>query len=467
MRFYNTLTQKKEDFQSLEPGKVGMYSCGPTVYSFIHIGNIRAYVFSDTLRRVLENAGYEVRLIKNITDAGHLTNDDIAQGDSGEDKIEKKARAEKKTPEEITLFYENYFHKTEEAMNILPAHYFPRATAHIQQMIKLIEILIAKGHAYEKNGNVFLDVTTFPDYGKLSGNTLEHLKVGARLEEHPDKRNPWDFALWLKAPKEHLMHWPSPWSEGYPGWHIECSAMSMEYLGDTFDIHTGGEDNIFPHHEAEIVQSEGVTEKPFVHYFLHTRHILINGEKMSKSKGNFYILEDIINQGFSPMDFRILLLSSQYRSQMNFTWESLSQAKKNRMSIFATLKRIENEKISDNTSFDGSDEYKEIEEAMNDDMNSPEALSLTLALCKKINTSLDKNISLNNTHLRLIFKKIFFLFGLKEEEIIPDEIIKMAEEREKARNEKRFSESDHLRDIILSRGYNIKDTKDGYEVHKA
>jgi len=469
MRFYNTLTKSKEEFQSLEPGKVGMYTCGPTVYSFIHIGNIRAYVFSDTLRRVLENAGYEVRLIKNITDAGHLTNDDIAQGDSGEDKIEKKARAEKKTPTEITLFYEEYFHQTEEAMNILPAHYFPRATAHVEQMIKLIEILIAKGHAYEKNGNVFLDVTTFPDYGKLSGNTLENLKVGARLEEHPDKKHPWDFALWLKAPAGHIMHWPSPWSEGYPGWHIECSAMSMEYLGDTLDIHTGGEDNIFPHHEAEIVQSEGITDKPFVRFWLHARHILVSGEKMSKSKGNFYTLEDIKMQGFSPMDFRVLLLGSHYRSQMNFTWDSLMQAKKNKESLFVTRKRITNTLISEDISspLNGENEYKKIEEAMNDDLNSPEALSLALALCKKINLALDQEIPLHLTTLRLIFEKIFFLFGLKEEEEnIPEEVRLIAKDRDKARAEKNFTESDRLRDLIITHGYKIEDTQNGYEIRK-
>lgn len=469
MRFYNTLSKSKEEFHPLESGKVGMYSCGPTVYNYIHIGNIRAYVFSDTLRRVLENAGYEVKLIQNITDAGHLTNDDIAQGDSGEDKIEKKARAEKKTPEEITLFYENYFHQTENAMNILPAQYFPRATAHIIQMIKLIEILIAKGHAYEKNGNVFLDVTTFPHYGELSGNTLDNLKVGARLEAHPDKKNPWDFALWLKAPADHIMHWTSPWSEGYPGWHIECSAMSMEYLGDTLDIHTGGEDNIFPHHEAEIVQSEGVTGKPFVKFWLHTRHILVNGEKMSKSKGNFYTLEDVIEKGFSPMDFRILLLSAHYRSQMNFTWESLMQAKKNKESIFATVRRMTDTTLTDDASslLSGTDEYQKIKESMEDDLNSPEALSLTLSLCKKINLALDQNNAIDQPSLRAVFKKIFFLFGLKEEsQTIPEEINILAQERSEAREEKNFTESDRLRDLINVRGYKIEDTKDGYTLHK-
>jgi len=469
MRFYNTLTKSKEIFQSLEPGKVGIYTCGPTVYGYIHIGNIRAYTFSDTLRRVLEDASYEVRMIKNITDVGHLTADDIAQGDSGEDKIEKKARAEKKTPTEIALFYEAYFHQTEDAMNILPAHYFPRATAHVKQMIQLIEELIAKGHAYEKNGNVFLDVTTFPNYGKLSGNTLENLKVGARLEEHPDKKNPWDFALWLKAPTEHLMHWSSPWSEGYPGWHIECSAMSMEYLGDTFDIHTGGEDNIFPHHEAEIVQSEGVTGKPFVRYWLHTRHILVSGEKMSKSKGNFYTLEDIVDRGFSPMDFRTLLMSAHYRSQMNFTWESLEQAKKNKETLFTVTEKLALLPPERNipTGFDGTEYLTRIRTAMQDDLNSPEALALSLEFSNKINVALDKHDPINLTALRNVFEKMFFLFGLqKEKSTIPEEITTLAQARETARVNKDFAESDRIRDLIASHGYKIEDTSTGYQIKK-
>jgi cysteinyl-tRNA synthetase len=232
LRFYNTLTKQKEVFEPLFPGKVGMYACGPTVYDYIHIGNLRAYVLSDTIRRVLEHVGYEVRLIRNITDVGHLTDDDIAQGDTGEDKMEKKAKAEKKTPAEIAVFYEEYFHATEARMNLLLAHFYPRATAHVTQMIRMIEGLIRSGHAYESNGNVFFDVTSFPDYGKLSGNSLKNLKIGARLEEHPGQAE----SVGLRALAPCSRRTPhalalSPWSEGYPGWHIECSAMSMEYLG--------------------------------------------------------------------------------------------------------------------------------------------------------------------------------------------------------------------------------------------
>ncbi|MDO8566324.1 MAG: cysteine--tRNA ligase [Candidatus Moranbacteria bacterium] len=469
MQFYNTLTKSKEIFEPLHPGKVGMYVCGPTVYGYMQIGNIRAYVFADTLRRVLEDASYEVRMIKNITDVGHLTADDIGQGDSGEDKIEKKARAEKKTPEEITRFYEEYFMRLEKALNIFPAHYFPRATAHIKQMIKLIEELIAKGHAYEKNGNVFLDVTSFPNYGKLSGNTLANLKVGARLEEHPDKLHPWDFALWLRASKEHLMRWPSPWSEGYPGWHIECSAMSMEYLGDTLDIHTGGEDNIFPHHEAEIVQSEGVTGKPFVRYWLHTRHLLVDGEKMGKSKGNFYVLEDIMKKGFFPMDLRMLYIGAHYRSQMNFTWEALEQAKKSKEALYGIGERLESISKEQNKpgAFAGEEYLKKVREAMRDDLNTPLALAITFELIKKINTLLDQKETVDVTVLGLVFEKIFFFFGLvSEKEAIPEDVENLAKEREAARQAKNFAESDRLRDLIEKRGYKTEDAPDGYRLKR-
>ena len=465
---YNTLTKRKETFEPLNPGKVGMYVCGPTVYGHIHIGNIRAYLFADTVRRVLEDAGYEVRLIKNITDVGHLTDDDVAQGDQGEDKIEKKAKAEKKTPAEIASFYEDYFHQTEQAINILPAHYFPRATAHVKQMIKLIAELIASGHAYEKNGNVFFDVTTFPDYGILSGNTLENLKVGARLEKHPDKKNPWDFALWLKSPKEHLMHWPSPWSEGYPGWHIECSAMSMEYLGDTLDIHTGGEDNIFPHHEAEIVQSEGVTGKPFVRYFLHTRHMLVGGERMAKSKDNFYTLEDILKREFTPMDLRMLLLGAHYRSQMNFTWEALDQAKKNKKTLFGTLERLEGVfDTQDTDTFDGASYLKRFREAMYDDLNTPEALAIALEYARDLNTLIDEKAPVARKALQAVFEKMFFLFGLAiKKELIPKAIEDLAKEREVARNGKDFAASDRLRSAIEKHGYQVEDVSGGYRLKK-
>ncbi len=463
LRFHNTLTKRKEDFESLYPGKVNMYSCGPTVYDYAHIGNLRAYVFSDTLRRLLEHDGYEVKHIMNITDVGHLTDDDLAQGDSGEDKVERRAKAERKTPEEIARYYEEAFHRDCEAMNITPAHFYPRATAHIPSMIRMIETLIEHGHAYEVNGNVFYDVTSFPDYGKLSGNTLENLKTGARLEEHPDKRNPWDFALWLRAPKGHLMHWPSPWGEGYPGWHIECSAMSQEYLGDTLDIHTGGEDHIFPHHEAEIAQSEGTTGKPFSRFFMHERHILVDGQKMSKSKGNSYILQDIIDKGFSPMDLRLLYLSAHYRSQMNFTWDALTQAKKNRETFGNLRTRLLGVAAGPVGGDIATEARATFLSALRDDLNTPLALATLLGFAKKANTLLDAGESIDTRVVLSFLDESLGLFGLRLESTtasVPDSdrIRELVSRREEARRAKDFETADRLRDELTALGITVRDS---------
>ncbi|HOW60332.1 MAG TPA: cysteine--tRNA ligase [Candidatus Moranbacteria bacterium] len=471
MKFYNTLSKTKEEFKSINPGKIGMYTCGPTVYDFIHIGNIRAYLLSDTIRRYLEYNGYEVRLIKNITDVGHLTEDDISQGDSGEDKMMKAADKEKKKPEDIAKFYEDYFRQVEKEMNILPAQYFPKATAHIPQMIKIIKGLLEKGFAYEKNGNVFFDVTKFPDYGKLSGNTLENLKVGARLEEHPDKKNPWDFALWLKAPKEHLLKWESPWGVGYPGWHIECTAMSTEYLGNTLDIHTGGEDNIFPHHEAEIAQTECYTGQKFVNYWLHLRHLMVDGQKMSKSKGNFYKLDDIKEKGFSPMDLRLLLLSAHYRSQVNFTWDVMEQSRKNlqRINDFVlNMEVVVAGNILASESFNLKSFQEKFEAAMNDDLNTPLALSVLYEMISEINKlSATNSLSSDDAKKILAFwKKINSVFGLvlSGQAEIPQEIKDLVQKREDARKGKDFKKSDDLRELIEKKGYILEDTKDGTSI---
>lgn len=468
---YNTLSKNKEEFKPINPGKVGMYTCGPTVYGYIHIGNLRAYILSDIIRRYLEYSGYEVRQIKNITDVGHLTEDDLGQGDSGEDKLERAALQEKKTPQEISKFYEEYFRLAEKEMNILPAQYFPKATVHIPQMIKIIEGLIQKGLAYEKNGNIFFDVTKFPEYGKLSGNTLENLRVGARLEEHPDKKNPWDFALWLKAPEKHLLKWDSPWSKGYPGWHIECSAMSTEYLGNTIDIHTGGEDNIFPHHEAEIAQTEGYTGQKFVNYWLHVRHLMVDGKKMSKSKGNLYTLEDIKEKGFSPMDLRMLLLSSHYRSQLNFTWEALDQARKNMQKIndfVLNLEAFVSRDLATPKIFDTEFFQKKFKEAMDDDLKTPLALSVLYSLIAESNKLFTTNHMGSDSAKKILalWKRMNSVFGfiLSGQAEIPEEIKKLVAERESARQGKDFKKSDDLRALIEKKGYIIEDTKDGSSI---
>lgn len=467
LSLYNTLTKQKEVFTPLSPSEVSMYTCGPTVYDYIHIGNLRSYVTADTLRRILTETGRSVHQVKNITDVGHLTADDLAQGDTGEDKIEKKARAERKTPEEIIAFFTDYFFKTEAAMNILPAEKNPRATESITEMIALIEKLITSGHAYSVNGNVFFDVTSFAAYGKLSGNTLDKLKVGARLEEHPDKKNPWDFALWLKAPAGHLMHWTSPWSEGYPGWHIECSAMSLAALGTTLDIHTGGEDNIFPHHEAEIAQSECGNNAPFVRYWIHTRHLLVNGEKMSKSKGNFYKLEDIIEQGFSPMDLRMLFLGAHYRSQMNFTWEALAQAKANRETLETVVRRLEETLPHAGQTLDVETFETTFLNDCGDDLNTPQAIATALELARQTNLLLNAGTLENIDGVKELFEKVFLLFGLRREQLtLPESVEKLLTARKTARQEKNFTESDRLREEIETLGFVVEDTASGQNVRK-
>jgi len=474
LQIYNTLAKSKQEFKPLNAGKVGMYTCGPTVYGYVHIGNIRAYMTADVVRRYLEYVGYEVRMIKNITDVGHLTDDDIAQGDSGEDKIEKAALKEKKTPEEIARFYEDYFKQTEKELNILPAHYFPRATAHVPQMIKIIESLVEKGFAYEKNGNVFFDVIKFADYGKLSGNMLESLKVGARIEENPDKINPWDFTLWIKAPKVHTMKWDSPWSVGYPGWHIECSAMSTEYLGNTIDIHTGGEDNIFPHHEAEIAQTECYTGEKFVRYWIHGRHLLMGGEKMSKSKGNLFTLEDIKEKGFSAMDLRLLFLSSHYSSQMDFSWDALAQAHGNVQKIndfILNLEAIVSRDVHSDMKLDITSYQEKFEAAMDDDLNTPLALSSLYELITKTNSRIDENIlsSEDASRILALWKKMNSVFGLvlSGQAEIPEEIKQLIKQREDARLGKDFKKSDDLRALIEKKGYLVEDTKDGQKIKPA
>jgi len=496
LKLYNTLSKSKEKFKPLNKGKVSIYTCGPTVYDYIHIGNLRSFVTADVLRRYLEYSGYEVRYIKNITDVGHLTQDDIAQADTGEDKMLIAVRRERsakggsasggKTPKEIAKFYTEAFHRDEDAMNILRAHFFPKATAHIPQMIKMIETLVKYGNAYEKNGNVFFDVTSFKDYGKLSGNTLEQLKTGARLEEHPDKKHPWDFALWLKAAPKHLLQWDSPWSKGYPGWHIECSAMAMEYLGDTMDIHTGGEDNIFPHHEAEIAQSECFSGKKFVNFWVHTRHLLVEGEKMAKSKGNFFTPQDIRRYGFDPMHLRLLYLSSHYRKPLDFSWKALEQAKANYERIaewIGKLKEITNSKAKLSPPLKLSFRKEKFQSAMDDDLNTPLALSVLYDLITETNKKLsfgespdeksgeEKSLALSEYAAETLttFEKMNKVFGLKlpEKEMkIPENVKRLADKRQEARKNKDFQKADELRKEIEKMGYTIEDLGDGYKIKK-
>ncbi|MEA1926228.1 MAG: cysteine--tRNA ligase, partial [Patescibacteria group bacterium] len=469
-----TLSGRKETFKSIEPGKARMYTCGPTVYDYAHIGNLSAYIYADTLRRHLEYSGYEVRQIVNITDVGHLTADDLNQADSGQDKMLKASLREKKTPEEIARYYTKCFFADVKKLNIEKAHYYPRATAHIPQMIKMMEALFEKGLAYEKNGNVFYDVTKFKEYGKLSKKKIDELRCGARLDDHPDKKHSYDFALWLKAPKKHLLKWKSPWSFGYPGWHIECSAMAIEYLGETLDIHSGGEDHIFPHHENEIAQSEGVTGKPFSNLWFHNRFLLVNGKKMSKSENNFYTLKDITDKKYDPMVFRLLVLGSHYRSNLNFTWKRMDEARKNYEKITRFIKKLteisslslstEGGKNVDLTRF-----LQEFEDAMNNDLNTPLALSVFYDLISKMNKNIiDQKLAPEKAReILAILEKMNKVFGMKIElktRSIPKVIFDLLKKREQARSKKKYKEADKIRLEIENKGFIVEDTPDGQKV---
>ncbi|MFA6897276.1 MAG: cysteine--tRNA ligase [Patescibacteria group bacterium] len=478
LRIYNTLTKQIEEFKPIDDKEVTMYSCGPTVYDYVHIGNLRTFMMADFLRRTLMFAGYNVKHIKNITDVGHLTQDDI---DAGEDKMIKASKRENKSPYDIAGFYEEAFHKDEDKLHILPASKFTRATEYIPQMIELIQRLFENGYAYESNGSVYYDIDKFADYGKLSGNALENLKIGARLEVNPDKKNPYDLALWLKAGEEHLMKWDSPWSVGYPGWHIECSAMSISNLGETLDFHTGGEDNIFPHHENEIAQSEGATGKKFVNYWVHARFLLVNGEKMSKSKGNFYTLKDLEGMASNPLAYRYLCLTAHFQTQMNFTEQSLKDSENALDKLFAFVGSVDSLKTGKVLG-----EYtKKFQAALEDNLDTPRAIAIVWEMIKnKDLADADKKATL------LKFDEVLG-FGLtdisatKTETLTmeitspenysvkiqnatgnetPKDILNLIRERETARIAKDFAASDRLRDELREKGYGISDTPGGIEI---
>ncbi len=444
-----------------------MYTCGPTVYDYAHIGNFRSNLTADILRRWLAYLGYEVTQIKNITDVGHLVSD----ADTGEDKIEAAAKKKKVDPFEISLFYTKKFFEDEQKLNILPAHKFPRATKHIKQMIKAVKTLLKKGLAYEKRGNVFYEIAKFPGYGKLSGNTLEKLKQEARVQKHPDKKNPFDFALWKKSEPGHIMKWDSPWSEGYPGWHIECSVMSMEYLGDTLDIHTGGEDNIFPHHENEIAQSEGITGKPFCTFWVHTSWLLVDNAKMSKSKSNFYTLRDLEKMGYSPLAFRMLVLQSHYKKHLNFTKGAITATQVGLQKIYDFIETLLLDKGYEKGGAPPREidklirEYKEkFETAMNNDLNTPQAVASLFEFIRKINSL----APLRKKEAKPIYDFLIQLdqvLGLnldkigKQKPAIPVKIKSLIQKREEARQKKDFKKADELRIKIEKLGYQLKDSK--------
>ena len=459
LRVYNTLTRKKEEFVPVKAGQVSMYSCGPTVYKYAHIGNLRAYVFMDELRRVLEYDGLKVKSVMNITDVGHLVSD----GDDGEDKMEKSAHETGKTPLEIADFYTAQFLKDIDALNVKRPTICPKATDNIPEMIAVVKALLEKGYAYETEDGIYFSVEKFPEYGKLSGINLEDQRHGARVEVNSFKRHPIDFALWKKAAPNHLQQWDSPWGMGFPGWHIECTAMSKKYLGETFDIHTGGVDHIPIHHENEIAQAECWLGHKAVNYWLHNEFMLIDGGKMSKSLGNVYTVDTLVEKGYAPVVFRYFCLNVQYRQKINFTWEAMDAAKTAYNKLCAQLLAHKNSPAAtDKAVLD--DFTKKFEDAINDDLNVPLAIGVLWTMLK-----LPKSKDVYD--LALKFDKVFALDfdKIKEAKVeieVPAEITQLAEMRLAARKAKNWAESDRLRDEIAARGYAIKDTATGYEITK-
>ena len=456
--FYNTLTREKELFKPINEKEVRIYSCGPTVYKDATIGNMRTSIFQDVLRRVLRYNGYKLKHAMNITDVGHLVSD----GDEGEDKMIKSAREEHKSPKEIAEHYTKLFFDDLKALNIETPEIVCKATDHIKEMLAYVETLVEKGYAYETSTAIYFDVSKLDKYPVLSNLNVEKQKAGARVEVDPEKKNPYDFALWIKAPENHLMKWDSPWGPSYPGWHIECSAMGQKYLGEQFDIHTGGIDLIPTHHENEIAQSKGYCGKIPARYWLHGEYLLINGGKMSKSLGNVYLLRDIVNRGYNPLSYKLFSYSSHYRNKLNFTWEGMDSAEK-------SLDRLKNgyrlhlngtDEVDDDTVNDFEERFHK---AINDDLNMPLAMSVVWEVVRN-----DKK----SPKLAKLLLKFDEVLGLKideedkEQEEIPEEILNLIEKRKVARENKNWEESDRLRDLINSKGYNIKDTKEGTEVSK-
>ena len=460
MKVYNTLDREKEEFTPIQGNLVRMYSCGPTVYSYAHIGNMRTYIFMDLLRRSLRYCGFKVKGVMNITDVGHLLSD----GDEGEDKMQKAARKEGKTPWEIAAFYTEAFFKDIDALNVGRPEIIAKATEHIPEMIEFVKGLLEKGYAYEISDGIYFDIGKFPGYGKLSGQTVDEKEAGARIEENSEKRHPADFALWKKADKNHIMQWESPWGMGFPGWHIECSAMSKKYLGEVFDLHTGGIDAVPVHHENEIAQNEALAGKKTVNYWMHGEFMMVDGGKMSKSLGNVYTVSDLEKKGYLPLDFRYFCLNAHYRKKLNFTFEGMDAA-------HVSYERLRNALYAHKMSATPTDPAvieelsKKFKGAVEDDMNIPFALGV---LWDAVKLPKSKDVY----KLALEFDKVL---GLSLDKVtapapekidVPADIAALAEARFAAKKEKNWAEADRLRNEIAEKGYLIKDTKDGYTIER-
>lgn len=459
LRFYNTLSRSKEDFAPINPPEVTMYSCGPTVYNYAHIGNLRTYIFMDELRRTLKYAGYTTKSVMNITDVGHLTSD----GDEGEDKMQAAARTQRKTPEQIAAMYSEVFFADLARLNILLPEIISKATENIPEMIAFVQKLVELGYGYETDDGIYFDISKFAGYGKLSRCNIEDALAGARVAVNTQKRHPADFALWKKAEKNHIMQWNSPWGMGYPGWHIECSTMSKKFLGDRFDIHTGGVDHIPIHHENEIAQSEALEGHRVVNLWMHGEFMLVDGGKMSKSLGNVYTVDDLIKKGYSPLAFRYFCLNTHYRNKLNFTFEGLDSAATAYSRLRAAISACKSAPNGDEAAKTAVADLKQkIEDAVADDLNYPLALghvwTMSKLACREVYdtmTSLDALLGLSLHEP-----------PEQKQDDVPQEVIDIANSRLQARKAKDWATSDALRAKIDELGYTVLDTKDGFELKK-
>ncbi|MGR3176508.1 MAG: cysteine--tRNA ligase [Candidatus Anammoxibacter sp.] len=484
LNIYNTLTRKKEVFKPLEPGRVNMYVCGPTVYGHAHIGHAKSYISFDVIVRFLRHLNYKVRYVQNITDVGHLTDD----ADQGEDKIAKRAALEKVEPMELVEKYMCSYFEDMDALNIVRPDISPRASGHISEQIELVTTLIEKGYAYEANGSVYFDISKFSAYGKLSGKKLDELEDGVRIEVNPEKKHPADFALWKRAEKEHIMQWNSPWGKGFPGWHLECSVMSMKYLDTTFDIHGGGIENVFPHHECEIAQSESANGQQFVRYWMHNNMVTVNGKKMGKSLGNFVTLKDAFKK-FPPLVIRFFVLSTHYRSPMDYSDEALASMEKGMNRLHNTVKIVRerlNRTTEKNTTFDMAnykfssgmtlDDYRNsFLEAMHDDFNTPKSIGILFDLTRDVNVVIGSDENIDNEFWKEI-DSFFSVLGGDVLGIVPDsftdthgdnekqidDIVNVIlNTRKKLREIKNWDLSDDIRKELDDIGITIEDTPNG------
>lgn len=457
IRLFNTLSHQKEDFIPINKEEIKMYSCGPTVYSYAHIGNFRTYIFVDSLRRMFKYNGYRMKHVMNITDVGHLTSD----ADTGEDKMVKAAKKEGKNPYEIADFYTNVFFSDMKKLNIDQAEIITKATDNIPQMIDMVQEIIQNGYGYETSKGIYFDVSKLDKYPVLSNNDVEGQEAGARIEVDEEKRNPYDFALWIKAPKNHIMKWNSPWGLSYPGWHIECSAMGRRFLGENFDIHTGGVDHIPVHHENEIAQCKGAFGHNPANTWMHCEFLLVDGGKMSKSLGNIYTVKDLEEKGIEPLAFKLFCYSAHYRNKLNFTFEGVksSQVALNRLRNGYLINKNGNDTIDENivNKFE-----QRFHNAINDDLNMSEALGIVWEVVKyekKSKTIADLLLKFDTVLGLDLINSQYYID--KTEQTIPTEILELVEKRKEAKKEKNWQEADNLRNKINSAGYTIKDLPNG------